>query len=57
MDEEDKIPLVQTIGSFDDMSVEALEDHIKMLETEIKKTKTAIHKKRGAKDAADSFFK
>jgi uncharacterized small protein (DUF1192 family) len=57
MDEENNIPLVRTIASFDEMSVEALNEHIASLEAEIEKAKSAIHKKKGAKDAADSFFK
>ena len=57
MDEEDKVPLVQTLASFDDMSIEALEEHIEALKTEIARTESAIQNKQGAKSAADSFFK
>ncbi len=57
MDEEDKIPLVQTLASFDDMSIEALEEHIEELKAEIVRTESAIQSKQGAKKAADSFFK
>lgn len=57
MDEETSKPLVRTGASFDEMSIEALSEHIELLEAEIENARAAIQKKKAAKDTADSVFK
>ena len=57
MDEEAGKPALRTNARFDEMSIDALGEHIEALEAEIETARAAIQKKRTAKDAADSVFK
>lgn len=41
----------------DEMSIEALEDYVAELQTEIERVKTKVAAKQEARGAADSFFK
>ena len=41
----------------DEMSIEALEDYVGELQTEIERVKTKIAAKRDARGAAEGFFK
>lgn len=59
MDTDDLEPRIQAPKAvdFDEMSIEALEEHIQALRTEIAHAEAAIAAKKAARAGAEAFFK
>lgn len=59
MDADDLEPIKKkpALKSFDEMSIDALNEYIAGLQAEIERAKSAIASKQSARQGAESFFK